>query len=114
MKRKSEVYLQDILEAIERIKEYTKGASLEKFSKKKMAVDAVLRNLEIIGEAATQIQKEIKEKRKEIPWRDIQDFRIVVAHHYWKINLDRIWDVIQTKLEPLKDKIQKILQEERL
>ena len=56
----------------------------------KIVVDAVLRNLEVIGEAATQVPKDIKEKYNSIPWRDIEDFRIVAAHHYWKINKERI------------------------
>ena len=65
--------------------------------------------LEIIGEAANQVPEEIKKKHSKIPWRDIQDFRIVVAHKYWKINLERIWDIIENKLQDLREQIEDLL-----
>ncbi len=108
MKRKYELYLDDILEAIERIKEYTADMAFEDFKNNKITIDATLRNLEIIGEAATQVPKEVQEENKEIPWRDIKDFRIVVAHKYWKINLERIWDILENKLDELHEQISKI------
>ena len=112
MKRRFDLYLNDILEAIERIQEYTEHLDIEEFSKTKIKVDAVIRNLEVIGEAATQLPADIKEKHKETPWKDIQDFRIVVAHHYWKVNQDRIWDIIENKLDELKQQIINILDKE--
>ena len=114
MKRRFDLYLFDILEAIERIEEYTSGMDFEDFDKNKMALDAVLRNLEIIGEAKSQINNEIKEKYKEVPWKDIQDFRIVVAHHYWKINKERIWDIVENKLNTLNKQIDSIISKENL
>ena len=101
-----------MLEAIRRVKGYVAGKSFQEFARDSLTVDAVLRNLEIIGEAASQLKQEFKAKYANIPWRDIQDFRIVVAHKYWKINLDRIWDIIGTKLNPLKKEIGEILQKE--
>ena len=86
--------------------------TLKDFKKSGISTDATLRNLEIIGEATTQLQKDIKEKYYDIPWKDIQDFRIVVAHHYWSINQERVWDIIKTKLDPLKQQIQDILKKE--
>jgi uncharacterized protein with HEPN domain len=109
LKRESKLYLEDILEAISRINEYTLQRDFNAISKEKITVDAVLRNLEVIGEAATHIPKEIKDKFPEVPWRDISGFRIVVAHHYWKINFDIINDIIKNKLDELKSKINKIL-----
>jgi uncharacterized protein with HEPN domain len=90
LKREYRLYLEDILEAINHIQDYTENKSIQDFRTDSLVVDAVLRNLEIIGEAATQVPDELRKKHKEVPWRDIQDFRIVVAHKYWKINLDRI------------------------
>ena len=98
MKREYDFYLQDVLEAIRRIFLYVEDKTFEDFQADAMMVDAVLRNLEVIGEAITQVPLEVKESYKEIPWRDIQDFRIIVAHKYWKINLERVWDVIENKL----------------
>lgn len=113
MKRRFDLYLEDILQAIERIQEYTRTLDLEEFVKNKITIDAVLRNLEVIGEAVTQLPQEIKEKYKDIPWKDIQDFRIVVAHHYWKLNQERIWDIIENKLDVLKKQIEDIIEKEK-
>ncbi len=110
MKRESKLYLNDILEAIDRINNYTSEIGIEELKKQNLIIDAVLRNLEVIGEAATQVETNIKNEFPEVPWRNIQDFRIVVAHHYWKINIERIWDIIQNKLEKLEKQITEILE----
>tara|TARA_Y100000310_G_scaffold232667_1_gene235519 strand:- start:299 stop:637 length:339 start_codon:yes stop_codon:yes gene_type:complete len=112
LKRKFDLYLKDIIQAIERVQKYVGEKDIEDFVKEELIVDAVLRNLEIIGEAATQLQSEIKNKYKEVSWKEIQDFRIVIAHHYWKINQQRIWDIIENKLEPLKKQVEDILKNE--
>ena len=109
MKRQSDLYLKDIVQAIDRIKTYVGSKNFEQFVKENLVVDAVLRNLEIIGEAATQLQQEVKDQHKEVPWREIMNFRIVIAHHYWKINQQRIWDIIESKLAPLHQQIEEIL-----
>ena len=114
MKRVFNLYLQDILEAIERVEQYTQGMNLEEFSKSKITMDAVLRNLEIIGEAATQLLTDKKEKYNKVPWEDIQNFRIVAAHHYWKIDKVTIWDIIENQLNTLSQQIQEILEKEDL
>ncbi len=114
MKRRFDLYFKDILEAVERIKEYTSSMDYEEFSESKIIVDAVMRNMEIIGEAATQVPEQIKERYKEVPWRDIQDFRIVVTHHYWKINKERIWDIIKNKLDTLEQQVGEILAKEKV
>jgi len=110
LKRESKLYLNDILEAIDRINNYTSEIGIEELKKQNLIIDAVLRNLEVIGEAATQVETNIKNEFPEVPWRNIQDFRIVVAHHYWKINIERIWDIIQNKLEKLEKQITEILE----
>lgn len=111
MKRQYELYLKDILTAIERIQDYVEHKDFDEFSQSQIIIDAVMRNLEVIGEAATQVPAEIKNAHKEIPWRDIQDFRIVVAHKYWKINTERVWDIIENKLDTLKEQIEMIFKE---
>lgn len=109
MKRESNAYLKDILEAIRRVKEYTNNLDLEEFLSQKMVVDAVMRNLEIIGEAVSQLPENLKKEFPEVPWREVKDFRNVVAHKYFKINLERIWDIIENKLDPLEKQIVTIL-----
>ncbi len=113
MKRRFDLYLKDVLNAIENVKEYIGDLDVEDVLKDRLRTDAILRNLEIIGEAVSQLPKEIKEKYKEIPWRDIKDFRNVVAHRYWKINLARIVDIIENKLDSLKQKVENILIKEK-
>ena len=109
MKREFKLYLNDIVDSIENIHRYVGDSEFEEFSKNQMVVDAVLRNLEIIGEVAACLPTDIKNKYSDVPWRDIQDFRIVVADHYWKINLVRVWDIIDTKLDLLKKQVEKML-----
>jgi len=112
LKRSFDLYLKDILEAIDRIQEYTESMDIEELTKSNITIDAVMRNLEIIGESATQVPQNIKDKYNDVPWKDIQDFRIVVAHVYWKVNMVRISDIIENKLDELKQQIQNILEKE--
>ena len=114
LKRSYDLYLQDILEAIIRIEEYTEKMEFSDFDGSKITKDAVLRNLEMIGEAASQLPFEVTAKYTSIPWRDIKGFRIVAAHHYWNINLERIWDIIEHKLSDLKKEIKYIIEQEAL
>ncbi len=110
MKRRFDLYLRDIIESINRIKEYSDNEEQSEMIK----IDSILRNLEIIGEATTQIPTEIRKKYDKIPWRDIQDFRIIVAHHYWKINLERVWDIVENKLPIPEKQIKELLKKENL
>lgn len=109
MKRKSDIYLSDILIAIQRIKEYTAGKTFESFQNSKMASDAVLRNLEVIGEIAAQLPEEVQYIYQSIPWNKIKAFRNVAIHRYWEINLTLVWDIVTTKLDWLEQQIQEIL-----
>ena len=79
-----------------------------------MMIDAILRNLEIIGEAVTQLPEDVKIKYNNIAWRDIQDFRIVVAHHYWKVNLNIVWDIVENKIPLLEKQIKEIMKKEKI
>jgi uncharacterized protein with HEPN domain len=76
-------------------------------------MDAIVRNLEIIGEAARNIPEEIKRKYPEIPWRDIGDTRNKILHEYFGMNLEIIWKTIQDDLPDLKPKIQKIFDKQK-
>jgi len=108
LKRRYDLYFNDILESTKRIKEYYKSETDE------MMIDAILRNLEIIGEAVTQLPEDVKIKYNNIAWRDIQDFRIVVAHHYWKVNLNIVWDIVENKIPLLEKQIKEIMKKEKI
>ncbi len=109
MPRDHRVYLDDIIEAINRIAIYTQGQTLSVFSKDLKTVDAVVRNLEIIGEAVKKIPQEIKDQNPNIEWKKIAGLRDILIHEYFGIDTDIIWDVIQNKLPSFKNRIEKII-----
>ena len=98
MPRDYRLYLEDILEAITRIERYTNGIDLATFQSDEMRVDAVVRNLEIIGEAAKHIPHSQRDQTPAVEWRKIAGLRDIVAHQYFGINLTIIWDVVTNHL----------------
>ncbi len=101
-------YLDDILSAIGRIEAYTAKITYEDFEKNSMASDAVIRNLEIIGEAAKRIPAEIRRKYPDVEWKKIAGLRDILIHEYSSINLKIVWDVVANKLPALKTSVEKI------
>ncbi|MFH1856791.1 MAG: DUF86 domain-containing protein [Candidatus Omnitrophota bacterium] len=102
------LYVEDILDSVLKIKRYVKGKNFEKFSRDEKTIDAVIRNFEIMGEAVRQLPKRIRDKYPDIEWKAIIDFRNVIIHEYFGIDLEIIWDIIETKLFPLEQKLEKI------
>lgn len=111
MKRDIKVYIEDILESISRIEEYVKDVDEAEFYGNGEKQDAVLRRLEIIGEAVKNIPQDVRDGYPEIPWKQIAGMRDIVIHEYFGVNLGRIWKVIQVDMKDLKDKINKIKRE---
>jgi len=111
MKKDESIFLQHILESIERIEEFVKGMSKQQFLEDVKTQDAVLRRLEIIGEAAKNLPEEFKKKHREIPWREIVDMRNIVVHKYFGVDLDITWEVVKNDLPDLKKKIKNLLKE---
>jgi uncharacterized protein with HEPN domain len=114
MPEKSSVfYFEDILESIEKIRRYLGEASFDQFLENEMLIDAVVRNLEIIGEAAAHIAPEVRVKYPEIEWKKIVGLRNVLIHDYSGIDLDIVWDIIRNRLIDLETKTMQVLKEEK-
>jgi uncharacterized protein with HEPN domain len=109
MPRDSRVYLDDILESIGAIRDYTAGLSRDTFGQDRRTVDAVLRNLEVIGEAVKQLPAEVRSAEPEIEWQKIAGFRDVLIHAYFGVDLDIVWDVVSNKLPRLEEQIRELL-----
>ncbi len=110
MPRNPWVYLDDIIEAIRRIESYTEGMEFSAFAKNPMVIDAVVRNLEVLGEAAGRLPEEIRAGAPGIEWRKIIALRNVLAHEYFGIHPKIVWDVVADKLGPLEAACRKILE----
>lgn len=109
--RDHRLYFDDILEASKRIDAYTEGLSIAKFKNTTLVVDAVVRNLEIIGEAIKHIPAQTREKHPEIEWKKIAGLRDILAHEYFGIDLDVVWDIIKNKLPNLRKQVRRLLNE---
>jgi uncharacterized protein with HEPN domain len=109
MKRDDTVYLRHILDAIELIEGYTKGMSENEFLSASMAHDAVVRQIEIIGEAARNVSDTFREKHAKIPWGKIIGIRNKIIHEYFNVNYAIVWDTITDDLPVLKKSIKNIL-----
>lgn len=103
--------VKDILECIERIEEYVGDMDYEKFIQPSQTFDAIIRRLEIIGEASKYIPKDIREKYKEIPWKQIVGMRNRITHAYFGIDSKIVWKIIKEEFPQLKPKIKKIKEE---
>jgi uncharacterized protein with HEPN domain len=101
--------VQDILDAIATIQLYTAGMDYFAFTHDRKTMDAVLRNITVIGEAASRVPETIQGESPEVPWADMRDMRNVVIHEYFGINKQILWDTIQTDLPPLVAPLQALL-----
>lgn len=105
MKRDYKIYLHDILESIAKLEEYTQGKSWSDFANNTELQDAVLRRLEIIGEAVKHVPDEVKEKYPEVEWKKAAGARNIFAHEYFGVSLERVWDTVMKDLPKLKEHI---------
>ncbi len=94
--------IDDMLDAIGRVEQYTKDFSYETFSSDQKTIDAVVRNLEIIGEAANRLPEEFKEKHSEIEWYKIVGLRHRIVHEYFGIDIQIIWQILKNDLTVLR------------
>jgi uncharacterized protein with HEPN domain len=89
-------YIKDILDSIEKIENFTMGMDYDEFVKDVKTQDAVIRNLEVIGEAVKSVSDDIKEKYDDIPWKSIASMRDKLIHEYWGVSLSIVWETIKS------------------
>jgi uncharacterized protein with HEPN domain len=111
-KRDWKILFEDILESIGKIEQYTKGIAFNDFAVNSMTIDAVVRNIEIIGEASKNIPDDIKGKNPEIPWKKLGGIRNRIVHEYFGVDISIIWYIVSNELSQLKTLITNSLNED--
>ncbi len=106
------VRIEDMLEAIERIQRYTRGCDEAAFARDDRTQDAVVRNLEIIGEAAHKVPAHVTERHKEIPWTRMAEMRNILVHEYHSVDSDLILATVRNDLPDLVKPLRAVLREE--
>lgn len=109
MLRDYKVYLEDILQAVAKISKFTAGISKENLFNDEKTLDAVIRNLEVIGEATKKVPEDIRLKCQDVEWKKISGLRDILIHEYFGIDHTIVWDIIQNKLPALEKQIQNFL-----
>jgi uncharacterized protein with HEPN domain len=107
--RDIQVYVEDIIGAINNIEKYTKGLTYEAFAKDKKTVDAAIRNFEIIGEATKYIPEKTRKEYPKVPWKDMAGMRDKLIHGYFGVKLDVIWKTIKERLPIVKPLLEEAL-----
>src|SRR3989338_6449643 len=97
------VYLQHILESIGRVREFTRGVSEERFLKDALVQSAVIRQLEIIGEAVKNLSPSFRKRHKNVPWKDISGLRDKLSHGYFGVDISLVWGICEKDLPELKE-----------
>ncbi len=105
-------FLDDIVESISKILNYTKSYDFEKFKSDDRTVDAVIRNLEIIGEASNKIPKNVRDKYPSVPWEEMYRMRNKAIHEYFGVDYEIVWDIVVNYLPENLNQIKEILETE--
>ena len=114
MKRNIKLYLQDIWESTLAIEEYTQNLTEDKFYSNRQVQDAIIRRLEIIGEAVKNVDDDFRNKYPQIPWKKIAGMRDIIAHEYFGVKLERVWDVVRKDLPQIKQQMLLIMEKENI
>jgi uncharacterized protein with HEPN domain len=110
MKRDDSVYIRHIADAIDRIEKYTSGVDENTFLTNSLIQDAVIRQLEVIGEAAKRLSPELRQATAEIPWQDVAGMRDKLIHGYFGVEISQVWLTVANDIPALKARILTILQ----
>lgn len=113
MKRDISLYLADILENIDDTKQFISGLSFEKFSSNKLVANAVVRSIEVIGEAAKHVPENIRAMQPTVPWKDMAGMRDKCIHDYVGIDYEVVWTAIVDELPKIRPHLQALLEELR-
>jgi len=111
MARDELLYLRHVLDAINTVEEYLQGVDEEKFKATRLLQDGAIRQIEIIGEAARHISKDIRKTYSEVPWQDIAGMRDKLIHGYFGVDIEKVWDTAQDDLPILKQQVTNILKD---
>jgi uncharacterized protein with HEPN domain len=103
--------LEDILVSGAKVLRYTQGMTWVEFVADEKTYDAVVRNLQIIGEAVKNIPAEVRDKYPEVEWRKIAGLRDILAHAYFSLENETLWDIVENKVSPLIEQVERILEE---
>ncbi len=112
MPRDYRLYLDDMLEACRKIRRFTEGMTFHDFERDVKTQDAVIRNFEVIGEAANRLPEEIRSRYHGIEWAKIIGFRNVLIHEYFGVKLETVWSAIEEKLADLEEQTKAVLGED--
>jgi len=110
-KRSDQDLIEDILICLSKIEEYIYGVTYDNFINDYKTQDAIVRNLEIIGEASKRLSSELKKKYQDIPWKMIAGTRDKLVHDYFGVNIDIVWEIATNDAPALKQKLEKIKKE---
>ena len=106
-----DLLVRDMLTAIDKVGRYTRGVDAASFATDEVIVDAVLRNLEVLGEAARNVPGEVRDAHPEIPWKRMVGFRNIVAHVYFGVDLDNVWKIVSENVPPVRPALEALLEE---
>ncbi|MEM3387549.1 MAG: DUF86 domain-containing protein [Nitrososphaerales archaeon] len=109
-KRDYRDYLKDIIDSINDIEDFTKNMNFEEFAKDKKTINAVVRGIEVIGEAAKHIPRSIRDKYPSIPWKKMAGMRDKMIHEYFGVDIKILWKTIKKDIPQLKPLIQNVLE----
>ena len=102
-------YIKDILDSINDIESFIRGMSFEDFKRDRKTINAVVRSIEVIGEATKKIPKTLKDKHKEVPWKKMSGMRDKLIHEYFGVDVEILWKTTKDDIPPLKQLVQNIL-----